>query len=705
GHELALDERGEVRVPRPARRLSVAAAHGALHGNTVLERDAATCVVELEPYHALTVEVVDRAGKPVPGAIVVLFWGEFNPLEDSQFLPADEQGRLAIAKLENQIYEHSDRGPVRITLAGGVPCEPELVEFTLDSVPTEPVRFVAGDFGSVEVQLTDPQGRALALDGTAQLDIITYSMEEPSLTLFAGAGLELPLVGGRALFACVGVDLPLDVGCAATGHGAEWREMPGLSTPGQELRVLIPIGHRRQVARGRVLDATVRGTLTARAPVPGVMFQAGIEGEGAFERLLGFGDVARLAGPWSLKLERRGEPTRGATVVPRVDEERLVVDFGEVVLEPLRELARLRVVDDAAEPVARASVNWRSASDLDRRWSDEHGNCLLEGRAESLPWQVRAAHEDWLPSDWLEILAPATEATLALRRGAVLEGRLLLPRGANLEWCELELSVLPNDPARDSPEHDGSPVEGGRFRFAACEPGLAHLVVRVGDYLVLERTGIELVAGATTQLPDLDLCSAVHTFTLTFELASGVPWLGGHLEVREEGGEASRRSSIGPSARVFLLAPRPTLDLWAAGRGARPTLFEGVRDGDRLVLPSAPSIGLHLSREIPLPAPPLALVVRGIRTKPEEVLFEPDNDLDGTDFVVGADGLVRLHVPWSGEYELAWCVRHAGTGTEFDVEPAELQTVEVNDSSAATVVPVRLTPDEVARAVLAATGR
>lgn len=704
GREVVLDMHGEARVPRPARTLTVAAARGSLHGTAALEPRAETCVVELKPYHALAIEVVDRSGKPVPGALVVFFWGAFDPLEDSQVLAADEHGRLALAKLEDQIYEHSDEGPVRVTLAGGVPCEPELVEFTLDRMPSEPVRFVAGDLGSVVVQLTDPQGRALALEGSAQVGIDTYALEDPSLTLRAGDWPYQALDAGRALFH-VGLGLPLEIMCRAEDHGPESREVAGPTLPGQELRVLIPLGERMATARGRVKGMEGVGGLRGRTTSHRTDLHAQVKDGGAFEFSFQPFKLELLTGPWELKFERKGSPALGATVVPRVDAEQGVIDFGEVVLEPLATLARAHVVGDGGAPVVGAMVEVQSASGRDVRWCDEHGLARLDGRAEELPVRVRAMHDAWLPSDWLEITAPGTEATLALRRGAALEGRVLLPRGANLYGCELELSVTHAAGGHEALEHAGALVEGGRFRFEACEPGLARLSVIYDDQPILERPGIELVAGATTQLPELDLRADLRPFTLTFELSSGEPWLGGRLEVREPDGQSSSWIVVGPSARAFLLFPRPTLDLWAAGRGARPTLFEGVRDGDRLVLPSAPSIGLHLSREIPLPAPPLALVVRGIRTKPEEVLFEPDNDLDGADFVVGADGLVRLHVPWPGEYELAWCVRHAGTGTEFDVEPAELQTVEVNDSSAATVVPVRLTFDEVARAVLAATGR
>jgi hypothetical protein len=49
---------------RPVRTPMVAAARGSLHGTAAIEPRDETCIVELKPYHALTIEVVDRAGKP-----------------------------------------------------------------------------------------------------------------------------------------------------------------------------------------------------------------------------------------------------------------------------------------------------------------------------------------------------------------------------------------------------------------------------------------------------------------------------------------------------------------------------------------------------------------------------------------------------------------------------------------------------------------
>src|SRR5262249_48293021 len=140
GHELALDARGAVRVPRPARELSVVAARGELHGTASLRPRDAECVVELKPYHELTVEVVDRSNRPVVGATVVVYWGDFNPYEHLSPRTTDDDGRVLTPKLEEQLWPEGYRGPMRVALGAGLSSEPELVSFDTANVPADPVR-------------------------------------------------------------------------------------------------------------------------------------------------------------------------------------------------------------------------------------------------------------------------------------------------------------------------------------------------------------------------------------------------------------------------------------------------------------------------------------------------------------------------------------------------------------------------------------
>jgi len=348
-------------------------------------------------------------------------------------------------------------------------------------------------------------------------------------------------------------------------------------------------------------------------------------------------------------------------------------------------------------------IEIRSAAGTSEQRCDEKGLCLIEGALTELPIEIRASDRDWLPSAWVTIDSPGSETTLVLRRGTALEGSLLLPRGAHLDDLELALHVEAGDSTQEAPRV-GTDVTGDRFRFGPCEPGRARLTVSHDDRVVLERSPIELVAGQTTELEPIDLRELLHPFVLTFELESGAPWRGGHLEVREPDGELSTWTTIDPSGRASFLSMRTSVDVWVAGHGARAQLFEGVLDGDHLTLPPAPAVRLQLAKDVHAPAPPLVLIVRTERARPETVAFETDDDIDLEEAVVGESGSARLEESWPGDYALTWFVRHTGTGVEFPVTQAERQTVSIPDTAVAPLVEARLTRDELARAVLGAGG-
>jgi hypothetical protein len=719
GDELTLDAEATVVVPRPGRALVVAAASGTLHGEGRLEPDDAECVVELTPFHALAVEVVDREQRPVPGALVALYWGEFDPLAGDRTWTADEAGRVWIPKLEGQLWPEGYRGPVRVSLAAGVACEPEFRLFTTETAPDglrgEAVRLVAGDFGRVVVQLVDAQGAELALEGRVSLDRMAEEIAEElvpgSLAARAGGDLDARLVEGRAVFASVGLGLGFDLCVTADGHDSIWREIRGPTRPGEELRVSVPIGTRWARARGRVagIRASFGGgrstwAILSGRPVEGdqASFQTSVQEDQPFERpIVRATGVEGLGEPWLLELTWAGHGRLRTTVVPRLDAADGLVDFGEVRFEPAPELARVRVVDPegAALPT---TVEIETSSGKRCEFTDDQGGLRLTGASTDLPLRVRASHREWLPSEWMEIAAPGSETTLVLRRGAALEGLALLPRGAPLDAFELELSLAPS---ASMPEGlGGKLVEGGRFRFAPCEPGRARLVVTHEDRVLVERDGLELVAGETMRLEPLDLAAVLEPIAVTIEIASGEAWSDGHLEAREPDGTLTNWTRIGPSARAALLAPRPSLDLWVVGRGARATLFEGVRDGDRLVLPAAPALRLRLPPGLARPEPPLTLVVLGEVAAGAELPFDTYDALDFQEATVEADGSAWLRPPWPGRYELFWSLRHEVTGALTDVPREKTQTVVVGEASAPAEVEAELTREELAAAVRAAGG-
>lgn len=713
GDALALDHRAEAFVPRPTRARIVAAARNQLHGEATVEPGEAECVVELKSYHALAIEVVDRSERPVAGALVALYWGEFDPLDGRSTWVADAAGRVWFPKLESHFWSEEYRGPVRVSLAAGVAGEPEVVLFTPETTPADPVRLVAGDFGRLVLQLVDPHGRELALDGRAYIDLFDEVLEDPPLALRAGADIDAQLSSGRALFASVGLGMTFSVMIAVEDHEAVWREVPGPTESGQELLVLVPIGERCVRVRGRVQGigacygelAAHRTWLTGHHAEDHASFSGRAREGETFDRPSERASHGRdLGGPWILELFARGKAGVSTTVVATFDQQTGVVDLGDVRFEPVPELARVRVLDPTGAPAEWAVVEIKSSTDDRHAGTDETGIALLAGLASQLPLRVRATHGEWLASDWTRIDAPGSEATLSLRRGATLEGSALLPRGGELHDFGLALSIDPSAPDVAGTTLAGELVEGGRFRFGPCEPGRAGLVVRWQEHVVAERHGIELVGGETTRLAPLDLAAGLHPLALTFELASGEPWSGGHLEVRDPDGQLSSWTTIGAAARAVLLAQRPSVDLWVAACGARVAFFEGVLDGDRLTLQPAPSVRLHLSAGIGRPDPPLELLVRGGLQSSETFEFETYDGLDFQAAVVGANGTAWLRMPRPGLHELEWFVRHAGTGAEFEIQQAETQTVELTETTTVPSVEVRLELEEVERALRQAGG-
>jgi hypothetical protein len=284
----------------------------------------------------------------------------------------------------------------------------------------------------------------------------------------------------------------------------------------------------------------------------------------------------------------------------------------------------------------------------------------------------------------------------------VLAGQLLLPAGGEPEDFTLKLWIdAAAGPTSAEPEQAQLAEDGG-FRFAPCEPGRARLALAYGRTAVYEQGGIELTAGETTDLGQLDLRAALHTLELTFSLANGEPVREGALIVREPDGVLSLWLSIGNTGRVRFLARRPSVDLWAAGRGASATLFQGVTDGQDLRLAPAAEARLRLAPGCTPPEAPLALIVRGERLLPETIECAALNAFQ-TEGTVEPDGSARLQVPCTGTYELAWFVLRTDTGVEFAVEQAEPQTVEVTEPPA-PVIAVSLSAEALAAAVAEAGG-
>lgn len=702
GHELTLDANGAAQVPAPGRRLCLAAARDEWHGEAVLEPGQHECVVELTRQHSLAIEVLDGTGRPVADAFVVLSWGAFDPIDQRRPWKTDADGRVAIVKVENQVWPAGHAGPLRLSMGGGAPAEPDAVLFTFERMPPSPVRFVLGPHGSLRVQLVDRNGREVAQDGDAELWQMLATQRDPSLSERAGAELGTRLVSGSARFDGLGLERFFEPSARAEGHLAVWGDAERLTRPGEEKVVRVLLGQQQLVARG-LLAAIPAGFADRRASLrltgdgPNMRFQTLVEEGGAFEAKLWGWPMGEIERPWSLALDRAGGALLHRAVAPSLDEARGVLDFGEIAFDPAPLEARLVVVDEAGNRVPGASIEIRTGAVTDRVTCDPDGRC----RMAAVPAQaldVRATHATALASDWTRITDFDLEHKLALGRGAQLSGQLLLASGALLD--EFEVRLRSADAEADEILSTWL-LHDGRFRFENCPTGRFFLEVEFSRETVHGPVEVELEAGQSLEWPPIDLRRELHAIELHFALASGEPWTRGHLEAPRTNGAFESWFSIGPEATAILLSRGPALDLWVAGRGARPRYFEGVRDGDLLTLPAAPSVLLRLPRDIVLPPAPLVLLATGTRVRPEEVPLEPEEYDDIDEAIASDDGTVRFRPPWPGDYELEWFVCNPLSRERFAVATAP-EIVAVTGAVPPPTVPVGLTRIAVERAVLAA---
>ncbi len=705
GRAVPLDEHGEALVPRPPRSLLVAAAQGSLHGEGKLRpEEEAILVVELRPYRSLVCEVVDREGRPVADAQVAFAWGSFDPYESEWSFPTDGEGRLRLAKLDDQIWLKDYRGALRVSLALGVPCEPQQVVLDTDALPDEPVRLAStGASARLTVQAVDRAGAPFDTGGSVYLSLDSFGIPSDERPL-GDALVSQRLDRGRAVLSCVPAGRPLDLYVSAEGREDVSRSV--LLDEGEERTIAVPVGPRRLRARGRLVGMQALGDPEAdRWCIEGRLGDQPLLhawfSEASFDRPLwrspdemeAILSASGPSAPWTLRVVRIGGPEALAVATPRYDRDEALLDFGEVCLEARTALGHVLVVDDRGKPATQAEILISGSERL--LYADDEGRFLVSGTLADLPLEVKASRNGWLESEPGRLEALGDEITLALRSGAALEGRLLLA-SADIDslWATLTIATRAGED-----ELDAEVVEGGRFRFLACPEGTAALEVRYWDQPVLRREGLVLRAGETTQV-ELDLREQLFPFALSFELASMAPWQGGYVEVLGPDGPFAGRT-IGPSARAVFYAPEPLTTLWVVARGGRLTRYENVRDGDRVVVPEGIEALVRLDPGLPLPAGLFLLMVQARFLGDDPLLF---GWIEGSESVaVQPDGTARLCLPCPGRYALHWLVRRTDTDTDTAVEDF-LEAFEIEASQERPTIEATLAADQLALALRAAGG-
>lgn len=690
GESIELDEHGEALVPAPAQPLAFAAAFGNLRAEGILRPETRLAEFRLEPYTRVLCEVVDPGGATLVGALVTLFSGEFDPLDSAHSFVTDARGRVEILRLEEHL--DTEASEFRVALGRGLRGEPEVHVVALDQVPDEPLRFVVREYGSVVVEWVDVRGDALSPGGWVELEV----QPESGLPLGSqrlGQSFERrPFEAGRSVFQGVGLGKELWVSSSVAGHDVSEQRFQGPARHAEQVRVLLVARERarRLRARGSVRDLPPEWVAAGVARVtvrdPG-RFSGSLSPDGSFEVELPerFAPEARLE-TRQLELHLAGWTPLAITTQVVYDERSGTLDYGERSAPKPEGGARLLVTDRGGKPL------WATIRHDEVTHKTDQGGCLrLALRASELPARVRAEAAGHVTSEWLELREPGGEHTFALARSPLVRGGLIVPDGFDLQASELVLELV----ASGSDEAVALEYrEDGDFRGECATVGRHVLRVSLHGVLVLERADLELEAEQETDLGTLDLRGLVFGHSLVLARADGAELQAGEVELLGADGEGLAWFEVSRAGRLWVDSPSASLELWASAAGARPTLFRGVRDGDRLVLPTAPAVLVRVPVELPLPAQPFSLVLRLERTSPADVPFEPDEYAHPL-AVVDSRHEVRTSVAWPGSYVLNWSVRNALTEDE---EPLELpgQELVVPEDGQATIE-ARLT-----RAALAA---
>ncbi|MBL9089492.1 MAG: carboxypeptidase regulatory-like domain-containing protein [Planctomycetia bacterium] len=295
----------------------------------------------------------------------------------------------------------------------------------------------------------------------------------------------------------------------------------------------------------------------------------------------------------------------------------------EIRVTPVRRLA-LRIVDaDDGTPIPKATVHvamkrWVIDDDPINGTAGPDGIAVLELRVEG-DATVIARAPGYLASEGQPVEALATEATIPLRRGYVITGRVVGADGAPVNGAEVEARD-PHAPLTDPVQVAWANAEG-RFEFAVATPGPRELSVEatVGD------VRLEAVATAETGGPPATLTLAP---AMSGTRREGVIVL--HV-VGPDGRDI-------PSARVEYHA-EPSAPTGVASRG--PVTGEWVVDGRATLRVGTRKVRVLVHSpagrdQAPLPFAAVTLAGLAARKDVVEVRMPMGKSIDG--IVRGPDG-------------------------------------------------------------------
>jgi len=722
---------GAVQVPRPSGLLVVDATGDGRYAQRLIDvdRPVAEVTLELALDRAVRARVVDSRGLPVADIPVALQTRTSRWSRNDMVRRTDAQGRVRFAHAQVAMTRAANGEDWLAVALPGMPDASLQLDPASEDLEDEKLLRLP-DTGRVTVRVMDHDGRPFPRPVAVLLR--TTSPDDDGARFGSGSRVGLAEVeteDGVAVFPQVGVGVRL-IAAARLDASDRWSSTAadGPVNPGESVEMVVARDSPQPEVRFRVLRPD--GTPLAGAEIS--VTERGRTDRSTSERsnrrptdAEGWLSYAPRQGPLQPMVERtlelrwyasRDEAAWTGRQDLSFDLPPGTSDLGGVTLQPPTLVAAGSVTGPRGEPIGNALVRvyvqredsrpgrtrWRMHPGGETR-SDAEGRFSIEGELPDAPVQLRASHPAYLPGS-TSATAGAPDHQIVLTAGLRLSGRLLAEDPAMYE--HLAVSFLPDDAGVEGNRNwfrggQRKEVQGdGSFDFGAMseQRGVLQVLDRRSGMVLLEVPGVApwpAEGPADSRFDPLDLRGRMEQLVVRFVDMERVPVRDVRFSIMLPGEEESwwSRTRDG-SAELF--APIGGLDLLVRTDGYREILLRGLR-GDREVV-LEPAIPLRFELQSAGLANEFRLELRLRRE-------EGGPNLDPSRLRLDAGGRGEATASSPGPIQVYLRVRYTdsqGRAVSRYVDFGELGRrlrYEVRDSVGVQVVPLRVSRDDVLRAM------
>ncbi len=726
------DADGRAQVHADGEAAVVEAGHGPWFGTAKVfpeAADAAEVALELFPDADVAVRVLDAEGRPVAGVGVVMVNGELDYDLREACTGADgvalldhvvawmNQHRALHEKHHN--YQAAWRVVARVPLQRAVEAAVDL-----DSLPERTIDLLLPATGSVVVEVFDAAGRPVPISGPACLaatqqpeayrdsnpleDARSEDFDSDRIPNWFWMLEHFPLSPGamyarhahrKVVFAPVGLGLDLEVVVQRNLASTAIRVTgAGPRRPGEvvTLRHTCPDGI--VTFEGRVLRAD--GTVVSNTevflewvetpPPEGFRMMNHDPKEALYSDLgtvrtdatgrffMDFHHGFDFDGTPHLAAEVERNTSRALVAEIRLDPSRVkgVCELGNFVLRPAAVLAGGLVIDENGSPVAGAWVDGpieRGGNQSRiRDQTDAQGHFTMRGILHEPELVLNFTKPSHASRHLWGMAVGTSDLVVELPRSGGICGALSLPAGAS--GGRFSISML-REEAFENGHHDNlqSGLEDdGSFDFDGLYPGTWTVGIKSGSTAIVERGGIVVASGLTTDLGLLEADTGAHTIELAITSeVGGSPLAGSYLVCPTGGGrvedllgvdrfDRERQLVDFEKGRIVVVADRPRMDVVVFSPGHR-ILVADAREG-RAALALRPAIEVRLRVEGIAALPKAPLELKAELRHERQSGFPYSQFEHGLSSALGHDFTATAQLGCPGRYRVQWWVRQESPG-------------------------------------------